>query len=139
MNIIQEDEVRGNGKRRVLYGWLCTTDTGVKVYFERKKHKDINRAGEATISDAMDKGVAGWAIDSKRLISMRARGVAFVGVRCTDTKDVYLTSVKSFFDRATSRERVYEERQGASQRVCLLSAFKKREGVVRIMGFRSET
>lgn len=134
--IVKEEEVRGTGKRRVLYGWLCTFEDGSKAYFERKKHKDINRGGESTISDAMTAGVAGWSIDANRLISMRARGATMIGVRVTDTKDVYLTTLKAFYDRKTSRQRIYDgDRKGAEQRVCLLTAFKKREGVIRIAGF----
>ena len=116
--VVSTDEIRGTGKRHILYGWLHTLDSGEKIYMARRRHKDIFRCGKETISGAMTEGVASWAIDEDLLVRMRARGVKFIGVKEIDTGDSYIAPVRTWFNPKTSRLRDYTGigRGGSRQR-----------------------
>jgi len=113
-------EKHKKGKR--FYGWfLKNSVTGVVVYIARRRHKEIFRTGEATISDAMRKGIACWAIDVETLSLCRIKGVKYVGVKVIDQGSLYLTTLDRF-TRASVKN--YASRGGSLQRYLELDEFK---------------
>lgn len=127
MKIVREDEFR-QGRR--LLGHICTLDDGQLLYLARREHKQIFRSGRASISGAMTDGEAAWAIDEKTLYSLRARGITLVGVRVTDTGDLYLAHLKDFFDHKKAHVRDYTGigRGGSRQRYLALQHFALKRG-----------
>ena len=83
----------------------------------------------------MRAGDCGWAIDEVTCISMRAKGVKVMGVRCTDTHDLYLTPIESFFDRKIFSIIDYTGvgRGGSRQRVVTIQHFEIQKGAVDLM------
>lgn len=132
LNIVKEEEVRGAGKRRILYGWICTLDTGEKIYLAKRKHAEIFRSGRTSISEAMAEHAASWAIDEIMLFNLRAKGVTKIGVRVIDTGDLYLTDLATYFDRKKFKLRDYTGvgRGGSRQRYVPLEHFDLTKGVV---------
>lgn len=82
------------GKR--IRGSVYALPDGREVYLAKRVSNDFFRNGEKTVSDALRKGKAAWAIDVDHLIQFRLEGIQFVGVHCTDTDDVYLTTLDVF-------------------------------------------
>jgi hypothetical protein len=91
-----DTEPFGRGRRK---GVIYTADGNRKAFVTKRRLADIVRAGEKSISDAVRKGVGGWAMDEDTLFQLRAMGVRFVGVRVNETKDLYLTDIARFFNR----------------------------------------
>ena len=58
--IISEEPFK---KGRRLYGHYCTLDTGEVIYLAKRKHAEIFRSGNSTISQAMTESTAAWALD----------------------------------------------------------------------------
>lgn len=135
MAIIKSTEIRGKGaKRPRLYGHLIETDAGTKLYIARRKLREVYRDGHMSISGAMQKNVASWAIDEELLIGLRAKSVLYVGVNVHDTGDLYMTKLSVFFDRATSKLRDYTGvgRGGSRQRYVPLQFFTVRKGIASL-------
>ena len=134
MPIVNEDEVRGPGKRPRLYGWICTMDDGRKAYFARRKHREIYRGGKSSISGAMKEEVAAWAIDETLLMSLRAKSIEFIGVRVEDTGDIYLARMSLYFDRKVFKtiDFIGIGRGGSRQRIVPISKFTLRKGAVAL-------
>src|SRR3981081_3734233 len=132
--ILSETEVRGSGKRRILYGWMCELDTGDKLYLARRKHREIYRSGKQSISGAMQEEIAAWAIDELLLVNLRAKKVKFIGVRVVDTGDFYLTKLEVFFNRKCFKLRDYTgvARGGSRQRYVPLQHFLLKKGRVEL-------
>jgi hypothetical protein len=131
MHIVKEEELRRG--RRVL-GHLCTLDDGRVIYLARRQHRHIFRSGKASISGAMSEGEAAWAMDESTLYSLRARGIEVIGVRVTDTGDLYLTRLKDFFDHKKAHLRDYTGigRGGSRQRYLGLQHFALKRGRVEL-------
>jgi hypothetical protein len=129
MNITHEEEYR-QGRR--LLGHLCTLDDGSVIYLAKRKHAQIFRSGHMSISSAMTEGEASWALDERTLYALRARGIKVVGVRVTDTKDLYLAELKDFFDhtKAVARDYTGFGKGGARQRYLKLQHFTFTRGSV---------
>jgi hypothetical protein len=127
MKIVREEEFR---KGRRLLGHICTLDDGRIIYFAKRTHAQIFRSGRASISGAMTEGEAAWAIDETTLYSLRARGITIVGVRVTDTGDLYLANLKDFFDFKKAQVRDYTGigRGGSRQRYLKLQHFAFKRG-----------
>jgi hypothetical protein len=117
------------GKR--LYGAFYTF-AGKLAYIAYRKHGDVFRAGEATISEALRKGTAAWALDDETLLMARARGAAFVGIMVRDTGDRYLARIEHWFDRGRVRFIDYEKKGGSRQRCLALSEFVMRRGELKL-------
>lgn len=115
-------------KGRRTYGAIHTVPCGERIYLAYRRHSDIFRFGEKSISDAIRSGKAAWAIDEETLIAMRARGIRFIGVMVRDTGDVYLTRIEHFFNRAMARVLNYETRGGALQKYLPLRYFQRKAG-----------
>lgn len=130
--VISETPIFGKSKRKPLYGHIIEYDDGTKIYFVRRKHREIFRSGKTTISGAMQAGEAAWAIDEELLINLRLRSVEYVGVRVVDTGDVYLTKRQTFMDPKTSSLRDYTGfgKGGSRQRFVTLNHFALQKGVV---------
>lgn len=105
---------------------------GRRAYVAYRKVKEIFRSGEKTISDAIRKGVATWAIDHDTLIQMRAQGIKFIGVLCRDNNDLWMTTIEQFFDPKSTKILNYSGRNGSLQRHVPLQRFRRRPGKVRI-------
>lgn len=119
-----------NGRR--LYGAIYTFPDGRQVYLAFRKTKEIFRAGEATISDAVRIGTAAWALDDSTILDMRLKGIKALGVHVIDTDDIYLTSIANFYDKTKVKLLNYERRGGALQRYLPLQYFKRRTGRARL-------
>jgi hypothetical protein len=132
--ILSETEVRGSGKRKILYGWMAELDNGERLYTARRKHREIFRSGKQSISGAMQEEIAAWAIDELLLVNLRAKKVKFIGVRVVDTGSLYLTRLETFFDRTKYRVRDYTGigRGGSRQRYVPLQHFLLKKGRVEL-------
>lgn len=119
-------------KGRRLYGGIYTLPSGKRCYLAYRKTGEIFRSGEKSISDAIRKGIAAWAIDEETLLLVRAQGIRFVGVLCRDTGDRYLTTIEAFFDKRRMTILNYAARGGALQRYLALQHFKHRVGRVKL-------
>jgi hypothetical protein len=113
--------------RRAL-GAVYTGSSGRKAYIAYRKIAHIIRAGEKTVSDAVRKGVAAWSIEEDLLYRLRAEGVQFVGVLCTENKDLWLTTLNTFFDPKLSRA----DPMGYSRRLVAFPFFCRRVGKSRV-------
>jgi hypothetical protein len=85
------------------------------VYLAARRVKDIFRSGEKTISDAIRKGTACWAIDEETLYQMKRQGIRYVGVKLA-TGDKWITCIDNFYNRQLSKFLNYQNRGGAEQR-----------------------
>lgn len=118
---------------RRLYGGIHEVKkTGQRCYLAYRRHGEIFRSGEKSISDAVRAGVACWAIDESTLLEMRAKGVRLIGVYVRDNGDIYLTHLNNFFDKSKAKLLNYESRGGALQRYLPLQYFRVRFGKVSI-------
>lgn len=133
-DVVHEEEIRGTGKRRIHYGTIFTYDDGSKVYLARRKHREIFRSEQPSISSAMQEGIAAWAIDEDLLYKLRAKGVQQVGVIELDTGDVYIADVKTWFNVKTSKQRDYTGigRGGSRQRYVPLQHFTYQKALVQL-------
>ncbi|MCV5262685.1 hypothetical protein OFC55_34005, partial [Escherichia coli] len=88
----------------------------------------VFRGGCISISEAIARGEAAWAIDETTLYSVRARGCTRVGVRVEDTGDLFLTDIAHFFDLTRARIRDYTGvgRGGSRQRYLPFQHFQYR-------------
>lgn len=134
VSIVNEEEIRGTGPRKVHYGTIFTFDDGTKVYMARRKHREIFRSGKGSISGAMSEEVAAWAIDEDLLIKLRTKGVLKVGISVLDTGDQYVTDLKTFFNVKTSKLKDYTGigKGGSRQRYVPLQHFTHNRGVVKL-------
>jgi hypothetical protein len=114
-----------NGKR---YGAVYTTATGNRAYLAYRKDNERFRSGEATISAAVKKRTACWAIDYETLLEMRAKKIRFIGVFIRDTDELFLTYTDFFFDRSRTKILNYEKRGGSMQSYLPLDYFWRRLG-----------
>lgn len=117
-----------NGRR--LYGGVYKLASGKEVYIAYRKQAEIFRGGEATIADAMAKGIAAWAIDNDTLHRMRREGVYLIGIQTKETGDLYLAALGDFLKAPMLN---YESRGGALQRYLPLDKFLIQLGTVRGM------
>src|ERR1700687_385041 len=132
--ILSETEVRGSGKRKILYGWMAELDNGERLYTARRKHREIFRSGKQSISGAMQEEIAAWAIDELLLINLRAKKVKFIGVRGIGNGDFYLTKLETFFDHTKFKLRDYSGvgRGSSRQRYVPLQHFLLKKGRVEL-------
>lgn len=118
-------EVEKNKKGKRLCGWwVKNPTTGVVIYVARKWHKEIFRSGELTISDALRKNIACWAIDNETLQLARIKGVKFVGIKVRDHGSIYLASIDEFYNPANLNIKNHAARGGALQRYLPLENFR---------------
>lgn len=118
-------------QNRIVHGYLCKSiATDDFYYFARRRHKGIYRGREKSVSDALTKGVAGWAMDITVLAEMKRRGVKFVGVWLKDLGDTYVTPIESYYDPAKTSAINYTARGGAHQKVLTMGHFEHIRGAV---------
>lgn len=115
-----------NGRR--VYGGIYRLPDGREVYIAYRRQDEIFRGGEKSIKDAMDKGVAAWALDYDTLIRLRTEGVYLVGIQTKETGDLYLTTLGEF-NKAPMLN--YASRGGALQRYLPLDKFLVQLGSVK--------
>lgn len=108
------------------YGRIYEFPSGQIYYLADRRIAEIFRSGEPSISDAIRKGTACWALDQETLLTMRAKKIKWVGVRVKETEDIYLTHIDNFFDRTKAKILNYENRGGALQSYLPLQFFKIR-------------
>lgn len=107
-----------NGRR--IYGGVHSLPDGKEVYFAYRKISEMFRGGEASLSDAILKDKASWAIDNDTLIRLRTEGVYYVGVAVKETGDLYMTTLGEFLAAPVKN---YSARGGALQRYLPLDRF----------------
>lgn len=115
-----------NGRR--IYGGIYELPNGKEVYIAFRKQSEMFRGGEKSISDAIQKGCASWAIDNDTLIRLRTEGVYYVGIQTKETGDLYLATLADFNAAPVLN---YESRGGALQRYLPLDKFLIQLGSVR--------
>lgn len=116
-------------KRSPIYGAVYKLADGRQVYLAWRWNSEIFRSGEKTISDAVSKGVACWAIDNDTLIRLRIEGVYLIGVAVADTGDIYISTLNEF---NTAPVLNFNNRGGSLQRYLNLKKFRVLNGVTRI-------
>lgn len=114
-----------NGRR--IYGGVFELPSGKEVYLAYRKNGEMFRGGEKTISDAIQKGTASWAIDNDTLIRLRTEGVYLVGVLTKETGDLYIATLADFLAAPVLN---YQNRGGALQRYLPLDKFLIQIGTV---------
>ena len=119
-------------KGRRLYGGIYELEDGRRVYLAYRHRKEIFRAGENCISDAIREGKACWALDDATLLMLRARKIEFAGVLLKDTGDKWLTRTETFLDRDKASVKNYTGRGGALQRYLPMSHFAFRRAPVKM-------
>jgi hypothetical protein len=132
VSVVSQTEIRGTGKRHILYGWILEMDDGKKVYLARRRWNQVFRSGKASISGAIADETASWAIDEDLLIKLRTKGVEFVGVKVIDKGEIYLTRLKTFFTPKTSKLRDYTGvgKGGSRQRYVPFKHFTLKKSLV---------
>lgn len=105
--------------------------SGTKVYLAYRQVREIFRSGEKSISDAIRKGVAAWAIDDDTLRQMRAQGIKYVGVLVRENGAIWLTSTEAYFSPA-AKILNFTTRGGALQRYLPLKYFRRRGGKAKL-------
>ncbi len=95
-----------------------------------RRLKQIFRSGELTISAAIAKGVACWALDDQTMLTMRVKDIKVVGILVRDNHDMWLTSLANF--KQNSKPLPYEARNGASQRYLPLQFFTHKPGKLKL-------
>lgn len=105
---------------------------GREVYLAWRKTKEIFRGGEKSLSDAIAKGKAAWAIDEDTLIERRLEGIEFVGVWNVETNDKFIAPLAYFYDNTKAKVFNYENRGGALQRYLPLEHFRISLGRSRV-------
>lgn len=108
---------------RGVYGAIYKHPNGDQFYMAWRRSHDIFRNGEKTISDAIRKGVATWAIDSDTLRLLRLRGVTRVGILNRDENESYWADMDVWQAAALKN---FERRGGAEQRYLPFHAFSER-------------
>jgi len=115
-------------KNRRLYGGIFELPSKKRVYLAYRDKKEIFRNGAPSISDAIRKGIACWALDVDTLGEMKAKGIAYVGVRVRESGDIYITHLKNFYDEGKVQVMNFKKRGGELQRYLPLTYFIKKEG-----------
>lgn len=107
-----------SGKR--IFGGVYALPSGKEVYIAFRKQAEMFRHGEKTLTDAIHKGTAAWAIDNDTLIRLRIEGVYLIGIQTKETGDLYLATLADFNAAPMLN---YESRGGALQRYLPLDKF----------------
>lgn len=102
------------------------------LYASFRKRGDMYRAGERTISGAIQQEKSGWSIDEDTLLRLRAERVEFVAIVVRETQDIFITTVEKFRDRELSKYANYTGRGGTIVRYLPLQHFAKRPGKVKL-------
>jgi len=114
------------GKRTL--GKLYEVSGGRQVYLAHRKVGDIQHGSEKCIADAIRKGVAYWGVEESVVLTLRARGVAFIGVLVKETGDRFLARTSAFFEYGSAKMMTVRGR--GMQRCVPLSAFTRRPGKI---------
>lgn len=123
------EQHRVNGR---LYGAICESQGGQRYYLARRRHDQIFRGGESSVSDAITKGKACWAVDILTLSEMKSKGIGMIGIHVRETGDEYFTQATNFDDPNKTYVRNYSKRGGSLQRYLPLGFFTMRPGVLKI-------
>ena len=83
-----------NGRR--IYGGIYRTLSGKEIYIAFRKQSEMFRGGEKSLADAIQKGIASWAVDYDTLIRLRTEGVYLVGIQTKETGDLYVSTLADF-------------------------------------------
>ena len=107
-----------NGRR--IYGGIYDLPSGLQIYIAYRKQAEMFRSGEKTLSEAIQKDTACWAVDNDTLITLRMRGVYLVGIQVKETDDLYVATLADFNNAKMLN---YEGKGGALQRYLPLNRF----------------
>jgi len=110
--------------RRLYGGFYFDKARNIRVYLAYRWHREIYRCGESTVSDALRKKVACWAIDCETLQLAKIKGVQFVGVKLKDDDSLFLAPIEAFYDPKNIKILNYSNRGGSHQRYLPLSQFR---------------
>ena len=81
---------------RKKVGAVYELPSGKRFYLAFKKTIGMHRSGNKSRSGAIRAHEAFWSIEDDTILQLRAKRVAFVGVRVKESEDVYLTSMTAF-------------------------------------------
>ena len=115
-----------NGRR--VYGGIFRLSSGKEIYVTFRKQDEIFRGGEKTIAEAMQKGIAAWAVDCDTLIRLRIEAVYLIAIQTKETGDLYLTTLEEFNKAPVLN---FASRGGAMQRYLPLDKFIVQLGSVQ--------
>jgi hypothetical protein len=119
-------------KGRATWGAIYSrSDNGreIRFYLAFRRSKDIFRDGENTITEAMQKGKAIWALDYDTLLMLRAKNVTTIGIFEHDSGEIYWTTLPTYFDATQAKPRDYRRRGGANQRYLPFHRFQRKQSV----------
>lgn len=115
-------------KGRSVFGGVYRLANGKEIYIAYRKQSEIYRGAEKSIADAIQKGIAAWAIEYDTLIRLRTEGVYYIGIQTKETGDLYITT---FADFNSAPMLTVAVRGGALQRYLPLGRFLVQMGSVR--------
>lgn len=128
--MITSAAVHMKGKRK--YGYFISQDNGLNIYMALRSHREFYRDKNASLSTAMRKGQAGWAIDVETLIEARSKGVSVIVVAIRNTPDLYITHINNYLNGKHTKLINYSSRGGSLQRHLPLQWFEKVSGQISI-------
>lgn len=128
MTFTKKNAVRLIRNKRRIYGGIYRLSSGKELYVAYRKQDEIFRGGKKTIAEAIQEGVAAWAIDHDTLIRLRMEGVYLIAIQTKETGDLYLTTLDEF-NKAPMLN--YASRGGALQRYLPLDRFIVQLGSVQ--------
>jgi hypothetical protein len=117
--------IKGGRTGRRLYGGIYELSDARKVYIAFRSRKEIFRGGLKSLSEAVDEGVACWAVDYDTLLRMRREQILLIGIYVKDEGDIYVTHYDSFFDQTKCTVRNYSTRGGTLQKYLPIQHFAK--------------
>lgn len=115
-----------------MSGAIYEAPSGRKFFLAHRRLDQIFRSGEKSISEAVYKGTACWAIDDTTLYAMRSKGITLIGVLVRENHDIWLAKLDDFLDRSKAKVLDHEARYGGLQRYLPLSFFKHKPGKIRL-------
>lgn len=127
-----DEIVRGGRSGRRVYGGIYHLKNGQAVYLAFRKRKEIFRQGEKSIHEAMQKGLACWAIDFETLYEMKIKGVDYAGVWTRDDHSIYISRMENWFDDTKVKSFDYASRGGSFQKYLNLKYFTCLRNPVKI-------
>jgi hypothetical protein len=83
-------------KGRRITGGIYDLDNGKEIYVAYRKQSDMIREGEKSLSDAIQKKKAAWAVDNDTLIRLRTEGIYLLGIQTKETGDLYVATLGDF-------------------------------------------
>lgn len=105
---------------------------GEEIYVAIRKHGDMYRAGEYTVSSAIQQDKSGWTMDEGMLLQLRLEKIKQIVILVRETGDMFLATLEDFRDRKKTKHGNYTARGGDVVRYLPLQYFVAKSGRVKI-------